>query len=52
MISYVQHFGFHDCNFRGHMMMSHGPVYSANILFSLVTIRESEEFSAHCNFPP
>lgn len=38
MISYVQHFDFHDHNFRGHMMMSHGPVYSANILFSLVTI--------------
>lgn len=38
MISYIQHFDFHDHNFRGHMMMSHGPVYSANILFSLVTI--------------
>lgn len=38
MISYAQCFGFHDRNFRGHMMMNHGPVYSANILFSLVAM--------------
>lgn len=37
MISYVQYFGFHDHDFRGHMM-SHGPVYGAHILFSLVTM--------------
>lgn len=37
MISYVQHFGFHDHDFRGHMM-SHGPVYGTYILSSLVTM--------------
>lgn len=37
MISYVQYFGFHDHDFRGHMM-SHGPVYGAYILFSPVTM--------------
>lgn len=37
MISHVQRFGFHDHDFRGHMM-SHGPVYGTYILSSLVTM--------------
>lgn len=53
MISYVQCFGFHDRNFRGHMMMNHGPVYSANIFVLPCSYdRSLKRFSAHSYFLP